>query len=286
LKTEQPSTVSILRTRFYIPFVETDFGSAIRTRFEQIFYGLTVSNDTPYIGLFTSKDQVNRHKFYVENSKSKIPVLDMSVWNSWWSLTKPSRGRPTLVLYRGKTKQHFDRIAISSIDMVVSTYRPEGNTETLEEFQKSCLEWIKSLDAVIPFLSKSDIDSERWELQDMTFFAKYDTKLDDFDLRRFNCISSIYNIVDKAKSQFRLLRTDSANDGLSAIEIKLLQMKKAGDSVTASSVAEELSIPVSVAKDLILSIETKLDDDPRLGQKSFRGFFVPFHQVHLGSWWP
>jgi hypothetical protein len=272
LKTEEPSSISIIRTRFYVPFVETDFGSAVRTRFEQIFYGLTVSAETPYIGLFTSKDQVNRHKFFVENPKSKLPVLDMAAWNSWWSLTKPSRGRPTLVLYRGKSKNHFDRIAISSIDMVVSTYRPEGNTETIPEFQKSMLDWIKSLDSVLSFLNTSDIHLDRWELQDMTFVAKYDTKLDDFDLRRFNCISSIYNIVDKGKSQFRLLRTDNANDGLSAIEIKLLQMMKSGDSVTANAVAEELSIPLATAREIILTIQSKLDEDPRLGQKSFRGY--------------
>jgi hypothetical protein len=69
LKVPEPTNITIIRTRFYIPWVDTDFGSAIRTRFEQFFYGLTVSKDVPYIGFFTSKDQASRHKFYTETSK-------------------------------------------------------------------------------------------------------------------------------------------------------------------------------------------------------------------------
>ena len=53
LDVPQPEKVTLVRCRFYIPWVETDFGSAVKTRFEQIFYGLTVSKENPYIGLFT-----------------------------------------------------------------------------------------------------------------------------------------------------------------------------------------------------------------------------------------
>jgi len=271
LKAEEPEYTTILRTRFYIPWVDTDFGAAVSTRFEQIFYGLTVSKEIPYIGLFTSKDQVSRHKFFVEDPNKKVPFLDTGLWMTWWNLTKPSRGRPTILLYRGSSKHSFDRIAITSVDMVVSTYRPEKSTETLDELKKSMLNWLETFDAITPFIQKSDIDFERWDLQDLSFLAKYKTKIDEFDLLRFNCISSIFDIADKTKSQFNLLRTDHENDGLSAVEVKLLSMMKEG-AVNPQAVSEELSIPLQNARDLILAVESRIDDDPRLGQKSFRGY--------------
>jgi len=267
----KPEQVSIVRTRFYVPWVETEIGAAVRTRFEQIFYGLTVSKKSPYIGLFTSKDQVTRHKFFVDNPNTKKPYVDMSMWNTWWTLTKPSRGKPTILLYRGKSKHHFDRIAITSIDMVLSTYRPETNKETLEELKEELNTWLQSLDAIVPFLDSNDLDFERWELQDLSFVAKYPTKLDDFDLLRFNCISSVFDIADKSKSQFSLLRTDHSNDGLSAVEIKILSMMKEG-SPQPAEVAEELSISVLTAKELISNVNARIDEDPRLAQKSFRGY--------------
>lgn len=271
LKAPEPESITIVRTRFYIPWVETELGAAIRTRFEQMFYGLTVSEETPYIGIFTSKDQVTRHKFYVENPKNKKPVLDMTMWNTWWSLTKPSRSKPTLLLFRGKSKHHFDRIAITAIDMVINTYRPEGNTETISELKKQTSDWLKSLDSIIPFLDEADIHHDRWDLQDMSFLAKYKEKLEDFELLRFGCISSIFNIADKSKSQFSILRTDNANDGLSAVEIKLLAMMKEGRP-NPSEVATELGITIESARALIVSVESRLDEEPRLGQKSFRGY--------------
>jgi hypothetical protein len=75
LKVPEASEVSVLRTRFYVPWVDTDFGAAVRTRFEQIFYGLTVSKEVPCITMFTSKDQISRHKFFTEESKQKTPFL-------------------------------------------------------------------------------------------------------------------------------------------------------------------------------------------------------------------
>jgi hypothetical protein len=273
LKAEEPEYTTILRTRFYVPWVDTDFGAAVSTRFEQIFYGLTVSKEVPYVGLFTSKDQVSRHKFFVQDPNKKVPFLDTGLWTTWWNLTKPSRGRPTIVLYRGSSKHSFDRIAITSVDMVVSTYRPEKSTETLDELKKSMREWLQTFDAITPFIQKEDIDFERWDLQDLSFLAKYKTKIDEFDLLRFNCISSIFDISDKTKSQFSLLRTDHENDGLSAVEVKLLSMMKEG-AVNPQTVSEELSIPLQNARDLILAVEARIDEDPRLGQKSFRGYPV------------
>lgn len=273
LNTPAPEKVTLIKTRFYVPWVDTDFGAAIRTRFEQLFYGLTVSSNVPYIGYFTSKEQVTRHKFFVEDpNNKKIEEDAASNWNTWWSLTKPVRNIPTLLLYRGESKHHFDRVAITAKDMVISTHRPEGNEETLDELRKEIVKWIQMFDAIIPFVDESDLDLDRWELQDVSILAKYPTKLDDFDLLRFHCISSIFDISDKSKSQFSLMRTDHENDGISSIEVKLLQMIKEGLILKASEVAEELSISIGEAGLLIRKIEDRLDEDPKLGDRAFRGY--------------
>ena len=272
LDVPKPSEVSIIRTRFYIPFVDTDFGSAIRTRFEQIFYGITVSKDVPCISFFTSKDQVSRHKFFTEDSKSKAPFLDMSIWSSWWSV-KPARNIPSLILFRGKSKTHFDRITLTAGDVVISTHRPEGNTETIEQLQRQMADWILDLDAIIPFVAESDLHKSRWELQDMSYLAKYSDKLEDFDLLRFNCISSIFDIADKTRSQFSLMRTDHSNNGLSAVEVKILQMMKdANGNLGSDAVSQELSIPIQNARELIQHVQNRIEEDPRIGEKAFRGY--------------
>lgn len=272
LDVPKPSEVSIIRTRFYIPFVATDFGSAIRTRFEQIFYGITVSKDVPCISFFTSKDQVSRHKFFTEDPKNKKPFVDMSTWSSWWSV-KPARNIPSLILFRGTSKHHFDRVTITAGDMVLSTHRPEGNTETIEQLQRQMAEWVLELDAVIPFIAKTDLHKTRWELQDMSYLAKYSDKLEEFDLLRFNCISSIFDIADKTRSQFSLMRTDHSNNGLSAIEVKILQMMKdANGNLGSDAVAEELSIPIQNARELIQHVQNRIEEDPRIGEKAFRGY--------------
>ena len=272
IKVPEPSEVSILRTRFYIPWVDTDFGSAIRTRFEQIFYGITVSKDVPCITMFTSKDQISRHKFFTEDSKNKVPFLDMSVWGSWWSI-KPIRNIPSLVLFRGTAKNHFDRVTITASDIVVATYRPEGNHETIEQLKRQVFEWIQSFDAILPFVEKKDINTKRWILQDVSYMASYHDKLEEFDLLRFNCISNIFDISDKTKSQFSFLRTDHSNNGLSAIEVKILHMiKESRGNLSPSAVSEELAIPLQTANVLIRQIQERIDDDPRLGEKAFRGY--------------
>lgn len=270
LDVPSPSEVSIIRTRFYIPWVDTDFGAALRTRFEQIFYGLTVSKDVPCVTLFTSKDQVSRHKFFTEDSKIKRPYIDMTMWSSWWSV-KPARNIPSLVLFRGKSKHHFDRITITASDMVIATHRPEGNTETIEQLERQVADWITSFDAILPFIVTADLHISRWELQDMSYLAKYDKKLDDFDLLRFNCISNIFDIADKTKSQFSLMRTDHSNNGLSAIELKILSMMRDGN-IKAESVAEELTVPLANARALIQHVERRIEEDPRIGEKAFRGY--------------
>jgi len=270
LKAPEPENITLVRCRFYVPWVETDFGSAIKTRFEQIFYGLTVSKENPYIGIFTSKDQVSRHKFFTEDAKAKKPFLDMGVWGSWWSV-KPARNIPTILLFRGKSKTHFDRIAITATDMIITTHRPDGNDETVDQLKRQIVSWIDSLDAILPFLSESDIDLSRWELQDMSYIAKYADKIEDFDLLRFGCINTVFDMSDKTKSQFSLLRTDHSNNGLSAIEVKIVQMMKEG-AVSPADLAVELSVTPERAKELMAYVKSRVEDDPRIAEKSFRGY--------------
>ena len=264
--------LTILRSRFYVPWIDTDFGSAIRTRFEQIFYGLTVSKTTPYIGLFTAATETMRHKFFVENVKHKETYLDMSWWSSWYSKSKPARNRPTLVLYRGTSPHNFDRISITSEDMIVGTYRAEGNTQDLKELKKDMYEWILSLDAIVPFISKRDIDLDRWNLQDMNVLATYKKKIESYDLRRSDCVSFLYDMSGASTSTFRLLRSDHSVDGLSALEVKVLQMMKADELVTAADVQKQLDVSPEVARKVLRTCQSKVAEDRNILNKSFRGF--------------
>jgi hypothetical protein len=267
----EPEQLTILRTRFYIPFVNTDLGEAIRTRFEQMFFGLTVSKDTPYIGLLTSSGETMRHKFFVEDEKNKESYLNMEWWNSWWTKTRPARNRSTLLLYRGKSQTSFDRIAITSGDIVVSTYRPEGNKDELEDLRKGAHKWLESLDSIMPFLKKEDTDLTRWELQDMNILATYKKKLDQVDLRRSDCVSFLYDMSDAKSSTFRLLRTDQSVQGLSAMEVKVLQLLKDQPLLTDVNIQKELDVPIEIARKLIRSVRNKEQEDPSIMSKSFRG---------------
>jgi len=208
LKSPKPSNVSILRAKWYIPLISTKF-PAPRTRFEQIFYGQTVSPETPVISYFTSKGETTRHKFYVEDPKAKEPKLDVPMWKGWTSNTQPQRRLPTLLLYRGMSRVSFDRIAVTPKDITVSTYRSKDSKETLEELQESMLGWLMSLDAVMPFVVDSDLDLPRWVLNDLSVIASYTKEINEFDLRRFPCMQSIFSYQDNA---FRLLRADRETD--------------------------------------------------------------------------
>jgi len=272
LKAPEPTSVSIVRTRFRIPWVETDFGSAIRTRFEQMFYGLTVSKDVPSITFFTSSTEVSRHKFYVENPKKKEPYVDLTTWNSWWTNTKPSRNRPTLIVYRGKSNQHFDRISFTGIDMVVSTYRPEGYNESVEHIQKDVQTWLLEFDSILPFINPNDLSDERWDLQDMSFVAKYAKTIDNYDLRRFGCITSIFDLADPNQSIFRFLRSDSSVHGITPVEMKVLQMLRENPGVSVADIAKELSIPSDRARSLFQKIQNEIEEDPKILERTLRGF--------------
>jgi len=261
----------ILKTRFHIPWVKTDFGSAIRVRFEQMFYGMTVSEDVPYIGYFTSNDDVNRHKFYVENPKNKEPFLDVTMWKTWISQSKPSRQIPTLMMYRGKSKHHFDRIIVTDRDMLISTYRTDESKETVEDLKKSCEKWLQKFDAIMPFINPDDIHPDRWELQDIAYMLDYPKQVLELNTLRFNCISPFYGMINRKKSEFTLLRSNQSNSGITSVEAKLIQMSQEGP-LEVEEVAREFSVTLEHASKLIRDIITRREEGSRLGDRLFRGF--------------
>ena len=264
-------TPSILRAQYKIPFVDTDFGSALRTRFEQMFYGLTVSEVTPSISFFTSSSETTRHKFFVNNSRIKTPP-NLARWQRWWTVSKPSRSRPTLVLYRGDAVDNFDRIAMTSAKLTLTSYRPEGAEADLMRLQNQLMEWLMSLDAIIPFIAPQDLNLNRWELQDASLNLKYKKKLNEYDLRRFGCITSTFDISDANTSTFRLLRTDHSVEGLTSLELKVIQLVKDKGNVTLNIIEKDLGVSREVASELKKDVEKKIQDNPNMLTRSFRGF--------------
>jgi hypothetical protein len=97
-----------------------------------------------------------RHKFYVEDPKTKKPYIDVPLWKAWMSNTQPQRRLPTLLLYRGKDRGSFDRIAITNKSVTISVWRGKDSKETKEELMESAMKWIQSMDAVVPFIVPSD----------------------------------------------------------------------------------------------------------------------------------
>jgi len=265
-----PTSTAVTRVKFYARWVTTNFGSAVRTRFEQIFYGVTVSEDVPYVGFFTSNNEISRHKFYKPDPTVNKPFLDMSVWNRWRA-RKPIRNKPTLLFYKGDSRDDFDRIAITDEDITITLYRTESNAEKIDSMKKKALSWLKSFDAVMSFVEKEDIDKDRFTIDDLEFVMKYEQPMDDIDLRRFNCISSIFNRPEKDKAKFGLLRSDRQNYGISPLEVKLIQMMREGP-IKPNVVATELNITLEAAKKLIGELEFKLEEDPNLIERAFREY--------------
>lgn len=276
LKVIEEESVSIKRSRFIVPFVTTDFGSAIRTRFEQIFYGLTVSPEVPYVQFFTSRTETNRHKFYSEETNNKTPIVDVAMVKGWINATKPQRNRPTLLMYRGTSKDNFDRISITSSDIILSTYRDKKSKKTLDQLKRELHEWLISFDAVVGFTDMADLDLDRWKLDDLSILIKYKKPIDDeLDLRRFNCVSSFFGVMDKTDT-FRLLRTDHTADNISAVEIKLLQMRSHQGFLSTQDVQTELNITADEAIKLLKQLDDKLAENPSLADRSFRGYPLLF----------
>lgn len=258
LKAPGPSSTSILRAKWYVPLISTRF-AAPRVRFEQIFYGMTMSPTTPSISYFTAKQETTRHKFYVEDPKTKVPLLDIPTWKAWTGATQPQRKIPTLLLYRGgKVRNSFDRIAVTPKDITFSCYRGKGSKETLEELKESMANWVATLDALVPFLVPSDLDASRWELNDLSLLASYSTDIDAFDMRRFGCLQSIFNYQGDA---FRLLRTDRAFD-VSAQVLQAYKFLQESDAVDSKALQAEMGVSPEEAQALFNRVR-ELEEDER-----------------------
>lgn len=273
LEVVEEESFSIKRSRYIIPFVTTDLGSAVHTRFEQMFYGLTVSPEVPYIQFYTAENETNRHKFYSEDQKNKVPFISIPVLRSWLTGTKPyHRRRPTLMLYRGTSKENFDKISITATEITLSTYRDRKNKETANQLKKELHDWLIQFDSILGFVEPDDIKINRWVLDDMAISIKYKKAVeDDLDMRRFNCVSSFFNMYDK-KDTFQLLRTDHSTDGITAVEVKLIRLKTQNGFLSLQEVQNELNVSADQAGKLIRQIEDKLEENPSLETRAFRGY--------------
>jgi hypothetical protein len=257
LDTPKQESVSIVRAKWYIPLVSTEI-PAPRTRFEQMFYGLTVSEETPYVGYFTAKTETMRHKFFCPNPKEKKPLLDTSMWKGWFNNTQPQRRIPTLLLYRGSSRVSFERIAITDRDITVDVRRDKDSKETLEELKIKALEWIKSLDAVIPFLVQTDIDISRWELSDMSVLATYAKEIREFDMLRFPCLQTVFGFQNDT---FRLLRAEHTTDDITPRELQVLQILNQEDAIRSPEyITEQLGIPPAEAAELLNSVMERAEE--------------------------
>jgi hypothetical protein len=267
-----PKEVHILKLSWFAELVDTDLGESIRNRFEQIFYGLTVSKTVPCITLYTGRADVSRHKFYTENPKTKKPFLDTAMWGSWWTKSKPPRNRPTLVLYRGTSRESYDRISITSSDISLAAYRCSKNTETIEESRDSILKWFGKFDAIVPFIKTSDIQTERIKLQDVRYEAVYSDILEELDTRRMNCVADMFAELKTHKTAFRFLRTDFASENINSTDIRIIELLNETPFLKPYELEKELNISREEATRLLTNMQTRIKDEPWLLNKKPRGF--------------
>ena len=237
---------AVLRAKWYVPFADTTF-AAPRNRFEQMFYGLTVSPTTPYIGYFTSKQEQMRHKWYVPDPKRKRPE-NIGLWKSWTTSTLPNRRVPTLLLYRGTDRTSFDRIAITAKDMTFTVYRTKSNSKSLEELKTEIALWMSTLDSVMPFIETSDLKSSRWDLQDISLLVTYREDVAELDMRRYPCLTTVFHAQDNS---FQLVRAEHTNDLLSPFELRAYRLLQQSDEPSPQLVVDELHIGEEEARGLI-----------------------------------
>jgi hypothetical protein len=257
LDTPKHETVSIVRAKWYIPLLSTRI-TAPRARFEQMFYGMTVNETTPYVGYFTAKTETTRHKFYVTDPKTKTPTLDISMWKSWTVNTQPQRRRPTLLLYRGTSRAAFDRIAVTDKDITIDIRREKNSKETLDEMAADALAWMQTLDALMPFVVASDLDPRRWELSDLSVVATYAKEIREFDMLRMPCLQSLFSVQGDT---FRLLRAEHTSDDISPRELQALQALSQDDvERSPETLVEQLQIPLAEATELFTQIAERLED--------------------------
>jgi hypothetical protein len=265
LSVPEPKHPAILRAKWYLPLVETSF-TAPRARFEQMFYGLTLSKDTPYVGFFTSKQEKTRHKFYVKDPTNKVPSLDVAMWKAWTSTTLPQRRLPTLLLYRGSSRTSFDRIAITPRDIQFTIVRGKESKKSLDAIRTDLHEWFKTLDGVTPFVELRDLDEPRWELQDMSVLGAYPKEVTEFDMRRFPCLQTLFSYQDET---FRLLRADRLAENFTPLQVQAFQALQEADVPSAQTLTE-IGISPEDAESMFRSF-LNLGDDLDL-ERVLKGF--------------
>jgi len=257
LHVPRQESLAVVRAKWFVPFVSTHFTSP-RARFEQIFYGMTVSKTVPYIGYFTAKSEAIRNKYYVSDPKQKTPLVDSGLIRGWLNGTLPQRRRPTLLLYRGTSRSSFERISVTPEDMTLSVYRTKDSKDTLDDMKAMMKTWMESLDALLPFVDPNDLTDERWELGDVSVVAEYAKEVHEFDMRRFNCLQSLFGQQGDA---FRLLRAEYASSDISPREIQAYQILNQDDSEdSAEYLAREMNLSDSEANELFQTIKSKSED--------------------------
>lgn len=264
-----PTRQTVLRARWKIALVDSDMGQAPRNRFEQIFYGTSVNKNTPTVTFFGNRQEQSRHKFYSEKPDTKTPTVDLRVWQYWWNANKPTKNKPSVLFFKGNARFAYDRITVNSTEIIVSSHRLEDSDENLNSLQEHLQKWLKSIDGLVPFIEESDIDLSRWEIQDVSMSLKYSKELKEGDFRRFGCLRGIYEIVDHDKLLFKLLRSDQADLGFNPIELRVIQLLKDNEAVSAGEIAEELDIDESEADVSLSRVREQLEDNPDLLDRQY-----------------
>jgi hypothetical protein len=82
----------------------------------------------------------------------------------------------------------------------------------------------------------------------MSLVASYAKEITEFDMRRFNCLQSLFGVQDDT---FRLLRVEHTSDDVSPRIIRAYQtLSQEGAERTPEYLAEEMDIPISEATEL------------------------------------
>jgi hypothetical protein len=242
--------LSIVKARWHIPFVSTRF-TAPRSRFEQIFYGMTLSEEIPQVTFYTARNETVRHKFYAKDPANKESFLDSSLFGAWFLGSRPQRRTPTLLFYRGKERSTYDRVMVTSREIVVDVRRRKDSKDTLEEMKESVKNWIQSFDALMPFVEAADIST--WILDDLSAVASYGKEASEFDMHRFPCLRPLFGFQ---KDSFRLLRAEHSADDISPQVLRAKQILSEDDSdKTPEYLAKELEISIEDAKALFSEVE-------------------------------
>jgi hypothetical protein len=265
LSVPEPKHPSILRAKWYLPLVETEF-TAPRARFEQMFYGLTLSPKTPYVGFFTSKQEKTRHKFYVKDPENKVPSLDVAMWKAWTTTTLPQRRLPTLLLYRGTSRTSFDRIAITPKDIQFTIVRGKESKQSLDDIRLGLYDWFRTFDGITPFVQPADLAISRWELQDMSVLGSYPKEVTEFDMRRFACLQTLFSYQDET---FRLLRADRLAENFTPLQVQAYQALQEAD-VPSPATLVDIGLSQEDAESMFRSF-INLGDDLDL-ERVMKGF--------------